>query len=456
LGTIVEELARFTLETKYEDLPAPVVHETKNLLMDSVGCGLAAITTDPGKMAIAIAKALGGPPESSIIGTGDKVSCTNAVLANGQLINSIDFDTVMPGGHAPPYIVPPQLAIAERADATGKELVLATALSFEVAARIAAATPSGMYFDKNTKQFKLAPREGYAKTNIGAAAGVGRMFKLNQKQMVNALANAGHMSQVLTWGRGNYSVPRSMAKYGVPGWQNTGAILGVMFAQMGFMGDIELFDDAEHGFGEFCGYNSWSPEKITPELGKKWLFPQVRYKRYACCGSLHGILEAFYAILKKNNLKPEDIESVTAWTSPTVESPLFTSRELNNIVDIQFGAHYVFALAAYGVRTGVDWQDWDTVTDPKMTEFANRVSIKGDPEYGVKGVNTVEVKAKGKLFKEQTSGPTSKLTDEELLSKYRHNASRVLTLDKIEESVKAFQNLEKVPKASGLMTQLCL
>ena len=124
MGHIIEELAKFSVETKFEDLPGPVVHETKNLLMDSVGDGLAGITTDPGKMAISLAKSLGGPPESSIMGTGYKVACTNAALANGQLVNSLDFDTTMPGGHAPGYIVPTQLAMAEKTDLVfGKAIV---------------------------------------------------------------------------------------------------------------------------------------------------------------------------------------------------------------------------------------------------------------------------------------------------------------------------------------------
>ena len=37
------EFARFALETKYEDLPPSVVHETKRILMDSIGCAIGAL-----------------------------------------------------------------------------------------------------------------------------------------------------------------------------------------------------------------------------------------------------------------------------------------------------------------------------------------------------------------------------------------------------------------------------
>jgi 2-methylcitrate dehydratase PrpD len=455
MGKVIEGLAKFVVETRFEDLPAPVVHEAKNLLMDAVGDGLAGITTDPGKMAITLAKSLGGPPESSIIGTSDKVSCANAVLANGQLINTLDFDTVMPGGHAPGYIVPPALAMAERARTSGKELLLATALGFEVAARIARATPPGMFFDAE-KQFHFAPREGYAKTNVGAAAAAARLLKLSHDQMMNALASAGHMSQVLTWTRGNYCPSRDMLKYGMPGWQNTGAVMAALLAQMGFMGDVEVFDDVEHGFGEVCGYSGWNPDKILPGLGETWDFIKVPYKKYACCTMLHAPLEVFYGILKKNNLKPEEIESVTVQTNPTVESKLFTSRQLRNIVDVQFGMHYVLSLAAYGYQTGIEWQDWDIVTQPKIGELAKKVSFKAHPEYGSKPITSVEVKARGQTFKDQMVGGLPKLSDEQLVEKYRHNASRSLTLNKIEGSVKAFLGLENLAQASELIAQITL
>src|SRR5512139_2253029 len=97
----LEAIGKFVVSAKWQDLPNPVVHETKRLLLDSIGCGLTGISVDPGKMIIALARRLGGPAEASIIGVGDKVSVSAAVLANGQLINATDFDAFAGGGHGP-------------------------------------------------------------------------------------------------------------------------------------------------------------------------------------------------------------------------------------------------------------------------------------------------------------------------------------------------------------------
>jgi 2-methylcitrate dehydratase PrpD len=454
MSTIIEELASFALNTKYEDLPETVVHATKNLLIDSIGCALSGITSDPGKQIIALTKMLGGTPECSIIGTTEKTSCTNAVLANGQLLNAIDFDTTVFGGHAPPYIVPTELAMAERAGASGKDLILATALGFELAARVSNATPAAMQFVGAEKTFRYASREGYAKVNFGAAAGAGRLIGLNQAQMVNALAIAGHLSQVLTWTRINYAPHRNMSKYGFPGWQNTGAVTAVLLAQMDFMGDTEILDDTEHGFAQFCGYEGWKPEKITENLGKTWSFLEVRFKAYACCTSLHRCLDCFYMLLEKYKLHPEEIESIRATTSPTVDAWLFTSRELNNIVDFQFGMPYVMAMAAYGEKMGIDWQDWDKLTDPKIAKFAEKVSLKGDPKFGETQLSTVEVIARGQTFRQELAGPTPKLSDQALVAKFKHNAVRVLTQEKINRAAAILTNLEKTDKVTELMKEI--
>jgi len=74
----------------------------------------------------------------------------------------------------PPISFLTVLAMAERMGATGKDTILAVALGFEIAARVAAATPPAMQFVGKEKKFRYTRREGYAKTNFGAAAGAGK------------------------------------------------------------------------------------------------------------------------------------------------------------------------------------------------------------------------------------------------------------------------------------------
>lgn len=473
MGTIIDALAAFACDTRYEDLPAEIVHSTKNLLLDSIGCALGAVTTGPGQIAISLAEQLGGPPECAVIGTGHRVSITNAVLANGQLVNALDYDTVMPGGHTPPYIVPTALAAAERADAlgggalgggarrsgalggvSGKDLILATAIGAEIGARIATAVPSAMRFADG--EFEYAKREGYARLNFGAAAAAGRLHGLGHDQMVNALALSGHLAQLNTWGRGNYAIPRNLSKYGFPGWQNTGAVIAVFFAQAGLMGDVELLDDREHGYGEFSGYDAWDPGRIADGIGERWSTGDLRFKPYACCTMLHRGVECFEAIIKDNGLRPEEIERVHVTASPTVDAALFTDRSLNNVVDVQFGMHYILAMVAHGQRTGADLQDWDKVTDPRVVALADRVTIAGNPGYHQDQLSTVTVTARGREYHHELPGLTEPLDEAQLVAKFRDNAAKVLPPRKVETSAEALVGLEDIPRVADLIEAITI
>jgi len=125
---------------------------------------------------------------------------------------------------------------------------------------------------------------------------------------------------------------------------------------------------------------------------------------------------------------------------------------------------YIFSLAAHRLRIGAEWQDWDTVTDPKILEFAKKVNCRGKPEFGEKQSAVVEVVAKGKTFREEkeyalargSAGTEFQLTYEELEAKYRHNASRILTKDKIEGSVRSLLELETLSNVSALTKQVTL
>ncbi len=463
MSNLCEELADFAVETKWEDLPAPVVHETKYLIMDSIGCALAAILTDPAKMAMSLARRLGGPPESSIIGVGDKVSCSGAAFANGQLINALDYDALSPGGHTPPYIIPPALAMAESAGASGKDLILSIAVGLEITARLSRLVRGAAWFESPEGPVRRAQRHGFANCSFGAAAGAGKILKLDKRKVANALGIAGHLCQVLTLVKQSFSESRSMTKYGVPGWQNTGGVMAALLAEMGFMGDTTVFDP-QYGFWKFCGYEENNADNITEGIGKTWDFIKTNYKTYPCCWFFQSALDCFYNIINQNNLCPEDIESIKVLGHPDFDIPLFTSRELNNVVAFQFGAAYIFSVAAHRVKIGADWQDWDTLTDPKILEFSKKVDYKSNPEFGKTQSAVVEVVAKGKVFTEEkayvldwdTAGTEFRITPEELEAKYRHNASRILTRDKIEGSVKALSELEILGNVSELMKQVTL
>jgi 2-methylcitrate dehydratase PrpD len=481
---IGEDLASFAIETKWEDLPASIVQETKQVLMEHVGVALAALSTDKGKMMAALGRRYGGTPESSIIGLGDKVSCSDTSLVNGELMITLDYHDIIAGGHDGTYIIPPILAIAESVGASGKELILATALGLEISARLARAVGRHNITREDMLRQRTAARglTGNAYSNLGAAAGAGRLLQLGKEKTLHAMGIAAHLNMVLSysrWGAGGY---KYMAKYGVPGWQSTGAVAGVLLAEMGYTGDTTVLDDpAERGFAHFVGYPNWHPDEITTDLVKNWIFAlKLHYKPYPCCGAFHSALDCVHNIIEQNNLMPEEIESIKTSAGGSM------SNELSSISAAQFNVPYNISVLAHRIRRGIEWVDPDTMKNPNILKFMEKISglsRPGAPPGAAPGARTgaapgvmpgaetddpkarpgkAEIVARGKTFTNEIKyrrGDTFtdvSWTQEDAVGKFQHNAERILTKGKIAQATRALLDLEKLGSVSQLMSVITL
>ena len=464
MSNYTRELADFAGQIKYEDLPPPIVQETKQVLMEHIGTALAALSTDKGKMMAALGRKEGGTPESSIIGLGEKVSTTNASLVNGELMIALDYSDIIAGGHDGTYVLPAVLAMAENAGASGKDLILASAIGLEISARMARAVGRHNVTVADVKRQRKPGLTGNAYSNIGAAAGSGRLLRLDNDRMLNAMGIAGHLTMVLSYGRWGAGGFGYMAKYGVPGWQSTGAVTAAFLAEMGYTGDITVLDDLERGFAWFTGYPNWYPEVLTERLGEDWIYNiKLHYKPYPCCGVFHAVLDCVYNLLEEHDLKPGEIESVNVLGAHNM------SQEMSSISSAQFNMQYNISVAIHGVPRGVEWVDKDTMTNPDILGFMKKISGQPHPDAMKEmerdpktRLGRAEIKARGKTFVSETKyrrGDTfteNAWTEKEIVGKFRHNAARILTTQQTERAVEAILKLEEIDNISELMNLVTL
>src|SRR4051812_31906073 len=263
MGTIVEALADFTFNTTYERLPAAVAEESKRLLVDSIGCALGGLSHPKGKIGVDYARLQGpGAPgeQATVIGTGDRVCAIGAAFANGELINALDFDAILPPGHVSPYVIPPALAAGETAAASGKDLLSAVAIAHEMSNRIGKA----LDYLRDIKDGKPSPPPvfGYSLTVFGAAAAFSKLRRHSLEQTVAALGIAGSMSPVNTQWSWSVHMPTATLKYGVAGAVTQAAMAAAYLAELGHTGDRQILDDGEHGYRRLIGSSRWAPERI--------------------------------------------------------------------------------------------------------------------------------------------------------------------------------------------------
>lgn len=464
MPTIVERLAEFSTAASYASLPSVVAQETKRLLLDSIGCALAATNEPKGRIGIATA-ALMGSGEATILGIGTRSSIFGAAFANGELINALDYDAILPPGHVSPYVIPGALAVAETNGATGADLLTALAIAHEISNRVGKA----MDYLRDIKDDGMdTPKVyGYASTVFGATAAIMRVKRLSGGLIANGLGIAGCISPInshMAWVR---HTPSTTIKYTVAGVMAQSALTAAALAEFGHRGDIQVLDDAEYGFRAMINSKRWEPAAITAELGSRWGYvSESSFKPYPHCRVLHSVFDVLIGLLDAHDIQPREIENIKVFGEAFVELPIWLNNRIEHVQDAQFSLKHGIALAAQRVPPGKAWQDPSLVHSPEVLNLMERVTHHAHPDYvrllkenRASRPARVEVTARGQTFTGESRypkgspspDPASYMTDDELIAKFLHNAEGVLSDMAAEEVVATILSLENASNISRLM-----
>src|SRR5213082_2039234 len=137
----VAQLADWVLAQRTQDIPAAAINQAKVLLLDIIGCGYAAYEEEAAHAVLATLKDMGGTPQCTVIGSATRTNAPNAVLVNGSLIRILDLNDYVNtksgqiGGH-PSDNIPVALAAGEVSGASGREILIAIVLGYEIYGRL--------------------------------------------------------------------------------------------------------------------------------------------------------------------------------------------------------------------------------------------------------------------------------------------------------------------------------
>jgi 2-methylcitrate dehydratase PrpD len=439
-NTLVGQLVDFATSVRYGQLPAEVIVECKRILLDSLGCAYAALSADKGKLAVQAGRRMGGAGEASVFGCGDRLSATSAAFVNGELISALDFEVfTSPPGHVAPYVLPALLAAAEVGQASGKQVIEAIAVAHEVSARIGASMSH--YRDVTPgKQISFPAVTGYSSTIFGGTLACALVRGVDRKVIVHALGLAGHMAPAQTMTKWLHTLPASDSKYLMAGWMAQAELQALLLATTGYRGDVEVLE-GEYGFSRYMGVQKWTPDALTDGLGTIWRFPQLTvYKPYPTCRISHTILDCIGALLDEHELQPNEIESIIAYCDPhAAVLPMFKNTTIATPGDAAMNVPYAVSMVVHGVKNGPEWHDDTTIQNDAFLAFMNKVKVLPHPHFEEalaidprSRIGSVEIRARGKSFNaerryRQGSPATheTRMTDSQLIEKFKHCASRV-------------------------------
>ncbi len=288
--TLAEHLAN----TRFIDLPEPVIEQARRAVLDWLGSALAGSLEPPARYVRDVVSGLGASHEATVFG-GARSSAAGAALANGVASHILELDDVHKGStlHPAAPIIPAALAVAEREHASGAAFLLAVVVGYESALRIGEAV--------NPSHYRFWHPTGTAAT-FGAAAAAGSLLRLNPAQLLDALGSAGTQAAGL-W---EFNADGTMSKHLHPGKAAFNGILSADLARRGFTGARTILE-GERGFFRAMSA-SFDPSRITDGLGSRWKIMENCYKLHSCCGHTHSAIDAALEI--RNDIGGNSIREV--------------------------------------------------------------------------------------------------------------------------------------------------
>jgi 2-methylcitrate dehydratase PrpD len=365
---IAEILAQKICAVDVERLPAAVLAKCEDLLVDVVGLAVTARNEDYVKATL---QACDDDGPCVAIGHDRLLSAAAAALVNGTAIHGEDFDDTFEGGpiHAGAVIVPAVLAACERHNLDGRAALRGIAVGVETMCRLSTVAPT------------LTHKAGFHPTAVfgamGAAAGVGAAFKLNERQLVDALGTVASMASGII----EYLAEGAWTKRLHAGWAAQSGMRAALLGRAGFVGPRTVFEGVHGFFHGFANTTKGDYDAITGDFGSRWVTETLAFKPYPCGTMTHPYIDCARRLAKK--VKTNDVvEMVCEVGEGTVHrlwEPLAAKQKPANGYAGKFSQPYCIATAF--VRGNVGLSDFSeaAVHDPAVLAVAGKVRYQIDP-----------------------------------------------------------------------------
>ena len=357
-------VARYMAAARQQALPPDVLRETKHRVLDTVAAMISGAMLKPGEMAIRFARAQGGASEASVLTTNIRTSAINAALANAMFAHADETDDFEPVTKAHPgcAAVPAALAVGERENASGEELLRGVALGYDLCCRWLQA------LGPNHVRATHRSAEGVSAT-MGAVAAASSMARLDESQMRYALSYAvQQVSGVWSWERDLEHVEKAFDFAGM-GARN--GVTAALMAQAGFSGVPDVLE------GEHNGLEAHStqprPEEMAADLGRRFYVTETAIKTFSVGYPIQSALDAFITLRREHGLTPANVERVI------VRLPEDGAGIVNDSAMPDVNLQYLIAVALIdGTVSFAASHSYDRMKDAQVLMMKQRVELIGD------------------------------------------------------------------------------
>lgn len=419
---MLNQLARFIAETRFDSLPIALVEQAKRHFLDTLGASLAGSDSPIWRECLTLVEAEGGNAQAQVWGSAQQVNARQAAWLNGVAAHMYELDDTGGCDHSGAVVIPALLAVLPLAPqpVSGRALLTAMVIGYDVGRRVLEAC--GGYAAHNGAGWHSTASCGV----FGAAASVCSLLQLTPAQSASALGIAASFSGGL-WGfihDGSHTKKLHAARAA------EGGVQAALLAQRGISGPAAVFEPRWGGFLATLAAETQQPEALVADLGVVWKLARCSIKPYAACRGTHSAIDALGIMLQQQPLATADIARIVVGLNPFLLEMCGT-RDVASLAAAQMSLPY--ALTARALYGAADLASYDEAKrqHPDADALMARVELVIDPEQDRDAEPWVRLETvQGAQWRQHVAvpsgAPANPLSLEALLAKYRSLASRVL------------------------------
>lgn len=439
---LAPRLADYAHNLQFEQLDDATVHEVRRRVIDSLACAMGAYNANAVSVARKVASRVTSTPGASFLGGSHSTSPDLAAFVNGVHFRYLDYnDTYLSLEPAHPSDnIAATLAAAQYASRSGRDLITATVLAYEIQCRLCDAAS--------------IRANGWDHVTYGAfstAAAAAKLMGLSVEQITHALNLAGTPNVTLRQTRaGELSEWKGCAFANA----SRNGVFAALLAADGLTGPAPIFE------GEMGFFTQVSGEFTLPHLAGSdgsddYMIKQTSIKfwpaEYHSQSAIHAALE-----LRKQFDSVDDIESIDIYSFDAAVDIIGKDPEKWRPKTRETADHslpYCTAVALVDGDVTLESFSQARLQDESLLDLVAKIKIHRDDELSArypKGIpNRIVVNlVGGKQLTEENEFPRghdqNPMSDEEVTDKFHRMAEGLLSKEAQEKVLASCWKLEEV------------
>lgn len=296
--------ADFICQTGYADIGEPTVSAAKKCVIDYLGCAIGGASTTAAAILNDYIYEVGNSGPATVVGSFAQRDVLNAAFFNAACGHILEMDDVHNTAlmHPGVPVIPAALSLAEAYHCTGRDLLAAIVVGYEIEVRIGqAVSPTHYEIWHNTATCGT----------FGAAAAAAKLLNLDFAQTLSALGNAGTQAAGL-W---EFAEDGAMTKYLHCGKAAMNGMIAALLAKRGFTGASRILEGGRGFFAAFCREDDFDRHFQT--FGETFAIGETVFKPYPSCRHTHASIDAALELRRRYHIDFRAVDKIRVETYDT-------------------------------------------------------------------------------------------------------------------------------------------